>query len=44
MQSIRSEMHDSVRTAHRSHRSNGDTGRKPMKITERKLKLAEKEG
>jgi len=41
MQSIRSEMHDSVSTA---HRSNGGTGRKPMKITEGKLKLAEKEG
>lgn len=41
MQSIRSEIHDSVRTA---YRFNGGTGRKPTKITEGKLKLAEKEG
>lgn len=39
MQSIRSEMPQSVRTA---QRSNGDAGREPMKTTEGKLKLAGK--
>lgn len=41
MESIRSEIHDSLRTAQSSN-GNGYEGREPMKTTEDKLKLAEK--
>lgn len=41
MQSIRGEIHNSVRTAQRSN-GNEDEGREPMKTTEDELKLAEK--
>lgn len=41
MQSIRSEIHDLVRTTQRSN-GNRDEGREPMKTTEDKLKLSGK--